>query len=288
MNIPKIENTTVALIYANIAVFILVCIFELLAPYIHIDLSSYLMMPFGFTQFIHRPWTIITYMFTHSSFIHIIFNLICLHSFGQLLTNLLGDQVILKTYIIGGLAGAITCLLFFNLPLLTSESHFSLFTFHSSLLLGASAAILSLLTAATVIAPNQLVHIPFLTDIRLKWYALIFLIIYVLFILGMNNVGGNIAHIGGMIAGFALGRKWKKQGVSPRDNWSRFLPWQRKSHRSTFRVIKNDNNIDHAYNREKVERSREVDRILDKIKESGYNSLTPKEKQTLFDASKEN
>ncbi|MCQ2226343.1 MAG: rhomboid family intramembrane serine protease [Bacteroidales bacterium] len=267
------EGTTVRLIYINFLVYVIILFSSVLCKTLGTpDILRWLMMPTTFEPFIYRPWTLLTYMFVHADFIHILFNMMCLYWFGRLMSSFVGDHVILRTYIVGGLVGGF-------LSLLCNE-----FIFNSyGSLLGASAAVLAILTAVATLYPNYYVEVVFIGQVKLKYYALFFVILYMIFILGgESNIGGNIAHLGGMAAGFAMALTWKKNGF-PQQRSTTGIFAKKKT---KMRVVYSKHMDDMNYNEQKRKHSQEVDRILDKIKETGYESLTSIERQTLFDESK--
>lgn len=267
------NGMTNKLIYINIGVFVVIRLLDLLMFW-NIDnvLLGNFAMPTALQNIMYKPWTLFTYMFTHYDFIHIIFNLLCLYWFGQIFEVIVGEQHILKTYIIGGLAGAVACLVGnIILPM-------------GSIMIGASAAILALLFVVTVWHPNYRVHVVFVGDIRLKYYAAFFVFVDIVSIPGLVNVGGHVAHLGGALAGVILALCWKKYGLPRHSLFHNFSSQHKKTN---LKVIRNERMTDDMlFNANKVARSREIDRILDKIKLSGYESLTQEERQMLFDESK--
>ncbi len=269
-------STAIRLIYINAAVFIVLRLAEAFMRLAGLGVNpvGWLAMPTEPASLIFRPWTVVTYMFTHYDIVHIIFNMLCLHWFGQIFVALIGDRLVLRTYIIGGLAGAVLCLLLS--PLWS----------YGSLLLGASAAVLALLFAVSVYEPDYRVHLAFVGEVRLKYYALFFVVIDVVSIAAWDNAGGHTAHLGGALAGAYLALRWKKYGLPQGSLVPRKLRnlFQRKPR---FTVIQGGRPLsDEQYNRRRHDTQQEIDRILDKIKASGYDSLTQQERQTLFDQSK--
>lgn len=255
------------LIIVNVVIFLILALSEFFvrigtAP----RLAEWVAMPTSFGVFLRRPWTIFTYMFAHVDLIHVLFNMFSLYWFGRLASHILGEHLVMRIYLIGGLAGGLAC---FICSLIWPST--------GGYLIGASASIVALLTAVATYYPNYIVHLTFIGDVRLKYYALFFILLFAVMILQMNNIGGNIAHLGGMLAGYLLALVWKKNGL-PTSKWHIFSVSKPKK----MNVVYGDMASDIAYNEKKVEHSREIDRILDKIKESGYDSLTSSEKQTLF------
>lgn len=238
---------------------------------------KYLMVPSIPEELLVRPWTVITYMFTHFNLWHVLFNMLVLYWFGRIFMQYLTARQMLSTYIIGGLAGALLYILFINsFPGL--QEHLG------SSMLGASAAIMAIVIAIAVYVPNYTIYMLFLGPVRLKYVALAFIVIDILMI-ASDNAGGNIAHLGGAIYGYIfIIRLRKGQDIG---NWLNiffdkitllFKPRPRLN--VTYRKAKRVSDAD--YNRKKIEEQREIDRILDKIAKAGYESLTKKEKETLF------
>ncbi len=267
-------DTVVKLIYTFVIAFVFVKIVELvfrLGDLGFCPLTMWFAMPLNPMEFIFRPWTIVTYMLLHCDIIHLIFNMLCLYWFGRLFTELLDEKLISRVFITGGVGGAILCLL--------SSSVLA----YGSILMGSSAAVLALLTCVSVYSPDYRVNIVFIGAIRLKYYALIFILIDIISIASWSNAGGHIAHIGGAIIGIIYGLKWRNSGVPvvKNDILTRlFRP------RKTIEVVHRRTMSDMDYNATKAERGRDVDRILEKIKTSGYDSLTSEEQRILFEESK--
>ena len=108
-----------------------------------------LMMPADIGSFLQKPWTLITYMFTHVDFFHILFNLLFLYWFGQLIMEYLGSKKFVNIYVLGGIAGGIAYLLIYNLlPFYRAEVPVSV-------LLGASAGVSAIIVAAATLSPNH-------------------------------------------------------------------------------------------------------------------------------------
>lgn len=160
-----------------------------------------------------------------------------------------------------------------------------------SYLLGASASVLAIVVATAVRAPEYRVNFMFIGTVRLKYVAL-FMVVTDLLFMTSGNAGGHIAHLGGALAGW-----WFASGLSRGhdatswinrclDCFSEGLSFRRQSKKPKMKVHYGDKAKDYDYNARKKQQSEEIDRILDKLKKSGYNSLTTEEKKSLFDASK--
>jgi hypothetical protein len=217
-------------------------------------------------------------MFTHFNFLHILFNMLVLFWFGKIFLQYLSARQMLSTYILGGLAGAILSLLFINgFPGLREHL--------GSPMLGASASIMAIVIAIAFYVPDYTLYMLFIGPVRLKYIALVFIIMDVLMI-GSYNAGGHIAHLGGAIYGYTfitLFRKgrdigdWLNNLLDKAVTLFKPRPHLNVTYRKAAKRVS-----DEEYNRSKVDQQREIDRILDKIAQGGYESLTKKEKETLF------
>lgn len=284
-------NILYRLIFVNILVFlvlgVLLVLLRLFTPGstlaeiridFHNNVLKYLMVPSLPRELLLRPWTIVTYMFTHTGLWHILFNLLILYWFGKIFLQYLTGKQMLSTYFIGGFAGALLYVIFINLfP--------GLREYLGGSMLGASAAIMAIVIAIAFYVPDYTLHLLFIGPVKLKYIALAFVAIDILMI-ASDNAGGNIAHLGGAIYGyyfitrFRKGRdsgKWFNIAVDKATTLLKPRPKLNVSYRKHKTTV-----TDEEYNRRKIEEQREIDRILDKIAQGGYESLTKKEKETLF------
>lgn len=284
-------NILTRLIFINVAVFVLLgLLFVILRLFTSgVTLSGlqaqfndtvlkYLMVPSVPGELLRRPWTIITYMFTHFNFLHILFNMLVLFWFGKIFLQYLSARQMLSTYILGGLAGAILSLLFINgFPGLREHL--------GSPMLGASASIMAIVIGIAFYVPDYTLYMLFIGPVRLKYIALVFIIMDVLLI-GSYNAGGHIAHLGGALYGYAFitllrkGRDigdWLNKLLDKAVTIFKPRPHLNVTYRKATKQVS-----DEEYNRSKVNQQKEIDRILDKIAQGGYENLTKKEKETLF------
>lgn len=229
---------------------------------------------------IKQPWSFISYMFLHNSLLHLIFNMIWLHFVGKLFLEHLNPKQLLSTYILGGISGGLIFIISYNyIPI------FQPFSTNASAV-GASASVFAIMMAIATYRPNYNIQLPFLGYIRLKHIALFMIILDILSI-PKSNAGGHIAHLGGALFGFIYVRKLK-QGTDYSVYFSVLLEnisntFKRKSGlRKKYKRTRSD----HEFNSERVARQKEIDKVLEKIANSGYESLDKKEKETLFKASK--
>lgn len=220
--------------------------------------AYYELLPFKF-------WTIITYMFTQRDFFHLLFNILWLYWLGLIFLDFLSKRQFIFTYVAGGLAGALLYLLAYNLLPVFSN------TVQSSILLGSSASVMAVVVATATLVPNFTIQLLFLGNVKLKYLALAY---FVLDIIGISSEpGGSIAHIGGAILGFVYIQQLNR-GTDFANIFKR---------RSKLKVVKNKSATPASA---PLPNQEVIDRILDKISQSGYDSLTKLEKEQLFKASK--
>ena len=281
------RNMLSRLILINIIVFILANISGLFLtlykiPHTHTLFMDWFAVPSNPATLLHKPWTIFTYMFLQEDFMHILFNMIMLYFGGTLFLQFLGSKKLLSTYIFGGIAGALLYILAFNyFPLFSDEVKISV-------ALGASASVLAILVAISVYAPNYSVMLFIFGKIKLKYIAIVFVLIDILSI-EKENPGGHIAHLGGALWGFTYIMLLKKNKNSLKifDSIGSFFKNIFKK-KSKLKVEYNKQErplSDDDYNKIKVEKQKKIDAILDKISKSGYDTLSKEEKEFLFSAS---
>jgi len=269
------------LIYINIGVFL---VLKIIGVFFYLSgqafpLYNWLSVPSVIDLLLQRPWTPITYMFLHQGFLHLLFNVLGLYWFGQLFMYHLEGDKLLSVYIMGGLWGAFLYILAYNI--------FPAFNSTSGLLLGASASVFAILVAVAFYDPNREIHLFFIGRFPLKYVAAFYVLLSVIGI-SASNPGGNIAHLGGAFWGwfyiYQL-RKGKDMGaglVRLIDRIGEILGGLFK-HKSKMKVTyKQPPRDDFEYNRQKHAKQDEINRILDKIGKSGYESLTKQEKELLF------
>jgi membrane associated rhomboid family serine protease len=274
------------LIYVNLAVFLLVRILYVVLSLFKVDynLLEWLALPSDLSVLATRPWTLITYMFLHFDFLHILMNLLWLYWFGKIYLMYFDERKLLSTYLIGGIFGGILYLLSYNfIPAFAGVAT-------QGLLMGASASIIAIVVAAAVYAPNFSVNLLLISSIfgpiKIIWIALISLLIYFLSITG-SNAGGNIAHLGGALWGFVYMSQLKR-GRDFMKGFNNFLYSfgslfkRKKKMRISYRSNPAQKMTDREYNLKKKAEKESINLILDKISKSGYDSLSKQEKEILF------
>jgi membrane associated rhomboid family serine protease len=277
------QGTTLhKLIYLNLGLFLAVHLVRMIlmlsnAPELNDNFLRYLAIPSNLDILIRRPWTLFSYMFLHEGFIHILFNMLWLYWFGQVFIQELGMKKLLSTYLLGGLAGGVLFVLFYNIfPVFASVRS-------EAVALGASASVMAVVVASAVYRPDRRMHLVLIGPVRIGYIALAMFILTSLVDFSVNT-GGKIAHIGGAIAGFLIAYYYKQGKDITRgfeslmDQMATWFKPGNKRMKVTHKRPAND--ID--YNKQKAEEQKDVDAILDKISKGGYESLSTKEKELLF------
>lgn len=292
--VQKFKHGTMAtrLIFINVGVFLILRLTLLFFGMFHVE-SSWFMhlfeMPSDWPSILLRPWTIFTYMFVHLDLMHILFNMLWLYFFGDLFLRWFNARQLGGLYILGGLFGGLFFALFFNLlPIQEGIQG----TFY---LMGASASVLALGIAVAFYRPDEPIQLFLLGTLKLKYLAIIMIVMDLLSLNG-DNAGGNLAHLGGALAGLAFGYSLRKGidltgWINPLIDWFvNLMPSRRKMKviykRPKFEQAHKTNNVDQAYRDKKMQDTAQIDAILDKIKQSGYESLSEIEKKQLFDFSR--
>ncbi|MDC3399745.1 rhomboid family intramembrane serine protease [Schleiferiaceae bacterium] len=281
------------LLYLNIAVFLAFSLTNAFAslftgkfgliPNIADDLLA---LPSNPLKFALRPWTILTYMFTHFGFRHILFNMIILYFSGKMLMEYLGERRMLSLYIYGGIGGGILYIILYNIsPVLTSGS-----------MVGASAGVIAILVAGALYMPNMPVRLWGIFEVK-YWMLAAGLVLLDVLNLTSENAGGHIAHLGGAIVAFFFirsmraGNEWNVYLFQVIDFVrGGFQPRQRKRKKGFSFGERNYKKSAQKNTTSKADGTGDTDRmnaILDKIKATGYDSLTKEEKAFLFKISKD-
>ena len=239
-------------------------------------LVKWLSVPADWTELIRKPWTIVTYMFLHERFWHLFFNVWMLWFGGMIFTRFLSQKQLALTYGLGGLVGALFFVLAYNLfPVFETAKY-------TAVAMGASASVLAILGAAATYTPDYGLNLLLFGQLKFKWVAIAFVVIDLLSI-SAENPGGHIAHLGGALFGFVYGFILRKSLGKPTE--SKRKQRKPKMEYTPYEEIHDEPQAprsDEEYNRQKAEKERDVDAILDKIAKDGYASLTPEEKEFLF------
>jgi membrane associated rhomboid family serine protease len=269
------------LIYINIAIFFLISLIAVIGFLLNnteitgkaLDLFS---VPASLKALLLKPWTLITYMFTHKDIWHILFNMLWLYWFGRIFLEYLDERKLVAVYLLGGISGALVYILSFNI--------FPAFTgmLSDSVAIGASASVMAIVIAIAAYVPDYTVQLFLLGRIKIKYMALAIFVLTSIMDFSVNS-GGKLAHIGGAFFGYFYilnlrhGRDIGKGFNSIIDFFvTIFKP--RKKLKVTHKKVATE----YEYNKIKTDHQKRINNILDKISKGGYDSLTKEEKETLF------
>ena len=315
-NIPVVTKN---LLIINILVFIATYVVRGM----NIDLNDIFGLHF-FLASDFRIWQFFTYMFMHGGFTHILMNMFMLWMFGMVVENVWGPKKFLFYYIVCGVgAGLCQELAQYGTYLVEGLANFDSVRVGTTVLpmdvylnmmntVGASGAIYGVLLAFGMLFPEERMFIiPIPVPIKAKWVIMGSIMVELFSAIGTSNDGvAHLAHLGGMLFGFILIRYWKKHPYSGYGDFGmnrghQFFDrmknsWEQRGGHDTRNATNGNsgswtntsqssdanNRSDWDYNAHKKQQQEEVDRILDKIRKSGYDSLTKDEKQKLFDSSK--
>jgi len=280
------------LIAINVIVFLLVRLFAVVTTLFNLNTSTlldFLKLPANANLIILHIWTLLTYMFTHYDFLHILFNMLWLYWFGQMFLSFFNPRQLGGLYILGGLAGALFFIMAYNLFPYFEERVLS------SYLMGASASVMAVVFGIAFYRKNFEIRLLLLGRIKIIYLAIVILILDLLSITS-PNAGGHIAHIGGALTGIGFAHFYikGKDLTSPLNGMldiifnlfkKRPAKKMKVSYQKKEKTSWNDRKVDYDYNARKNRQNEEIDKILDKIKKSGYNCLTEGEKKKLFDMS---
>jgi membrane associated rhomboid family serine protease len=236
--------------------------------------NDYLALPSHLHTLLTRFWTPLTYMFMHAGILHILFNMLWLYWFGQIFEEFLGNKRLLGLYLLGGFAGAVFFVAAYNLfPAFTSSG-----AYLDATVVGASASVMAIIVATATQLPNYTIPLMFIGPVKLKWIAMFIVVMDFILIAGAN-AGGEIAHMGGALFGFIYIKQLQRG-----NDWVAAIAGIFKSRRklSNLKVAARNSGKKASV----LPRQEEIDRILDKISVTGYDSLTKEEKEILFRASK--
>ena len=269
------------LIYINIVVFILLSIVAGIGFLLNnqeisgkaLDLFS---VPASFNALLLRPWTLITYMFTHKDIWHILFNMLWLYWFGRIFLEYLDERKLVAVYLLGGISGAMVYILSFNI--------FPAFTgvVADSVAIGASASVMAIVIAIAAYVPDYTIQLFLFGRIKIKYMALAIFILTSIMDFSVNS-GGKLAHIGGAFFGYFYIINLR-HGHDIGKGFNRIIDFfatifkPRKKLKVTYKKVATE----YDYNKIRVEHQKRINNILDKISKGGYESLTKEEKEALF------
>jgi membrane associated rhomboid family serine protease len=283
------NNALAQLIIINVVIFVVVGLITVVltisgAPSVAELIHNQFEIPAVFSEFLQRSWTIITYAFMHGGFFHILMNMLWFYWFGKLFVEYLGSDKLVAVYVLGALFGGLLYLLAYNtIPFFIEQTKD-----HHIVMVGASAAVNAIIVAAATLLPNYTFYLIIIGPVKIKYIAAIAVLLSVFGTIE-GNAGGNLAHLGGALIGFVY-IKQLQVGI----NWGGWITVTLTWFKNLF---KSKPNVKVTYRSEgptpkktttapgKASQT-EIDAILDKISDRGYESLTKEEKEKLFNASK--
>lgn len=282
----KMGGIVIRLIFINILLFAIPAIFFALLQLfkINVDYLSYVSLSTDWNVLLYKPWTLLSYAFFHSGFFHILFNLLMLNFFGNLFTTYFTQKQLLGLYILGAIfAGLFYMIGYAFLPALKGVN---------ASVIGASGAIMAVLLATVTYQPYMEVRLFIFGNVKL-WQIAVVLIILDLIQLPMDNTGGHIAHIGGALFGFIFirllqnGTDLSKIVTAVTNLFDNLFQTKKSNPFKKVHVnVKMPITVKHSKIVTKDKSQQQIDDILDKISQSGYDSLTGDEKEFLFKAGK--
>jgi membrane associated rhomboid family serine protease len=286
------NNGHIQLILINVVVFIVLIISKVfidlsLGPEAFRSVLTQIAMPSHTETFLIKPWTLFTYMFVHIGFFHILFNMLFLYWFGMVIKEFLGSNRVIGLYILGGIAGGLFYILIYNLIPFYADR------VENSILFGASAGVFAVVVGAATFMPNYTFFLLFIGPVRIKYIALFYVVLSFANTTG-PNAGGELAHLGGALVGFLFikqlnrGTDWGKPVLSVIHFFRSFFVKQSNIRVTYSRKEKASTGASRQPAKKSASRVEqdEIDEILDKISQSGYDSLSKEEKEKLFNASK--
>ena len=283
----SVGDMTIKLIFWNIILFAVPeIVFAILKLFlVSANYYDYVALSNVAMDLLYKPWTLISHSFFHGGFFHILSNLLMLNFVGKQFVTFFTQKQLLGLYILGGIFGGLVYIISYEtLPLLANQH---------SLLVGASASVMAILWALTTYQPMMEVRLMLIGTIKLWHIAVVFLIID-LIQLPMNNTGGHLAHLGGAFFGF-LYIKLLRNGTDLTAYVSLVIDGMvglfsgrnktpfKKVHRNQ-KPYSAPKTVSKIVVKDKTQQ--QIDEILDKISQSGYDSLSQDEKSFLFKVGK--
>lgn len=230
-------------------------------------LFEWLVLPGNLESFLTRPWTLLTYMFTQEDIIHLLLNMLWLYGFGTIFLLFDSSRHLLGLYLLGGIVGG--CFFFFT-------ALGGVFP-PGAVLLGSSGAVVAIVVGVAVLNPDFPIRLFLLGMVKLKWIAIVSVILFAMGLTG-NNAGGHLAHLGGALTGLVYGLKMRRGTDITRpvnmilDKLANAIDYNKFKLNKRRSSKRNDKKKD----------DKRMEEILAKLRSSGYNSLTPEEKALLF------
>lgn len=284
-------NIVNRLVLINIFIFLFFLVVKVFFFFVEQTASYEIMMewlylPASPLKILQRPWAFVSYQFLHSGFLHILFNMLWLYWLGRILVQYTSERRIFFLYLFGGFFGGFAYILAYNfIPVFATVTS-------KAVMVGASASVMAIIVATATLLPNYEIRLFFIGFVKLKYIALVAVLLDIVTISG-SNPGGHIAHLGGAFFGWFFMFRFQK-GSDLSRGFYQAIDWTKEKlskNPSPKMVYKNEEKINERYPETKLsvkkDRQAAVDAILDKISAGGYDSLSAEEKEFLFKFSKE-
>lgn len=277
----KLGGIAHKLIYWNVACFLVSLLFFYQFKNGSFNFPSWIALSSEASEFALKPWTLLTYAFFHSGFMHLLFNMIVLNFSSSFFLTFFTQKQFLGLYILSALFAGICFVLGYNILNLSAS------------IVGASAAIMGILVAVTTYQPLMNVRLLLIGNVKL-WHITAVILILDLMQFRLDNTGGHISHLSGAFFGFLYikllqnGTDMSKVVTAVIEFFANLF---KKSGKTPFKKVhKNYNSkpVEKPASRivTKDKQQQQIDEILDKISQSGYDSLTKEEKEFLFKVGK--
>lgn len=270
------------IIAVNVAVFFIGWLIAVVSDVARTSSLNWLELPKEFSEFILKPWSIITYGFTHIEFWHLLMNMFVLYFVGRSFSNLFSIKTSLNIYFLGIISGGLAYML-------TAALFPSFFNYASSLV-GASAGVRATLIFLCAYMPHYEMRLGSLR-FKLMYVGFVMVALDLLGLFGANS-GGNVAHIGGDLLGYFYATRLR-QGTDIGKGFEKimdtFSSWFSFTKKSKLKTVHKNKSKVGGYTKgefNQFNNQKKIDIILDKISKSGYESLTKEEKDFLFRAGK--
>lgn len=276
----RLGGIAMRVMYWNIACFIVSLIFFYNYSNGFFNFPSWIALSSDPQVFMFKPWTFLTYAFFHDGFLHLLFNMMVLNFASSLFLTYFTQKQYLGLYLLSALFAGVAFALSFYLSNIGGS------------IVGASAAIMAILVATTTYSPLMNVRLFLFGNVKL-WHITAVIIILDLMQFRLGNMGGHISHLAGAFFGFVY-IKLLQNGTDLSTIVSKTLDFFanlfKKSPTTPFtKVHKNyrkptEKTTSRIVTKDKTQQ--QIDEILDKIGQSGYDCLTKEEKEFLFKAGK--
>jgi membrane associated rhomboid family serine protease len=275
----KLGGIALKMIYWNVACFLVSLLFFYQFKVGAFDFPNWIVLSSDPTVFVLKPWTFLSYAFFHDGFFHLFFNMMVLNFASSLFLTFFNPKQYLGLYILSAIFAGIMFILGFYL-------------LHSAgAIVGASAAIMAILVAVTTYTPLMNIRLMLIGNVKL-WHITAVILILDLMQFRLENTGGHISHLSGAVFGFVFikllqnGIDLSKIVTTVIDFFTNLFKkpatpfkkvhknYKKPAEKPVSKIVVKDKN------------QQQIDEILDKISQSGYDSLSKEEKEFLFKAGK--